>query len=460
LSSGKVGLFCPSHTVAYVATLPTQQGHQGRWQTEDANPFQRGSLRGSRGSKKKISRDMISGPRGDVHHTAHVGLDGAFFGDVAGFSVGDARDSSHLPSLCRADSDASERAPLISARGGSTSSAGGAGTHADVVDHANKNPRMGYAIGYLRKSSGVQQAVDVCQKEEFYEQANQGQLSQPSLSAKVRPHEYQTIVDEDFGHLDLGPSMMDEVFAELQSANEDEEEQEQKKSESRRAHHFHDIKDLVSSTLTLSNRRHSKAKKQQATVKPIKASDEKTLEEAIAMANALASKSMHELDKRCLDRGFDSPPPISTPTSPSKRSFHFRFPTVGGGRSSPRSAHRHFSDETNALAQADLDSLLTPGERDAYRVLIEGRSGEDCSPSPLCGGPAQAATANPLPLPPKADRLKLEQPPKRHVRRNPLIIPSGMAANVLRRENIEGTEHFDLQVRHFTSKAAHASLYT
>ncbi len=50
--------------------------------------FQRSSLRGSKGSsRRKISRDMISAPRGDVQHTGHIGPDGAIFGDV-GFATG------------------------------------------------------------------------------------------------------------------------------------------------------------------------------------------------------------------------------------------------------------------------------------------------------------------------------------------------------------------------------------
>ena len=83
----------------------------------------------------------------------------------------------------------------------------------------------------------------------------------------------------------------------------------------------------VSSTLTLHSRKNKK--RQQATVKPIKASDEKTLDNAIAMANMLASKSMHDLDKRHLDDFYDNPsPPVhspNTPNSPSKK-FSFWFP--------------------------------------------------------------------------------------------------------------------------------------
>ena len=101
-------------------------------------------------------------------------------------------------------------------------------------------------------------------------------------------------------------------------------------------------------------------------MKPIKASDERTLENAIAMANAIASKSMHDLDKRHLD-DFYPEQPCQTPNSPAKK-FSFWFP--GGGGASGGGERRHFSDEANA--NADIESLLTPGAKDAYKMLIEG----------------------------------------------------------------------------------------
>lgn len=33
--------------------------------------------------KRTIQRSMISSPQGDVKHTGHVGLDGAYFGDIS-----------------------------------------------------------------------------------------------------------------------------------------------------------------------------------------------------------------------------------------------------------------------------------------------------------------------------------------------------------------------------------------
>lgn len=518
LNNGKVGYFSPAHTVTYIGTLPSQ-GNHSKWQHEDiyqstSGTFQRNSLRGSRGSKKKISREMISGPRGEVQHTGHIGLDGAFFGDVGAFATATATSTatesssrggtmtkswhpsmgksmtSGFPVLSRADSDASERAPLIAGRGGSTSSAGGNSTNgqsegqphcvtsystASEAVGTNKNPRMGYAIGYLRKSSNASQNNDVPD--------NGGQ--------PYKPHEYHTISDDELGGpLDLGPSLMDEVFSELDSSKDSKEEpakQTKESSESRSTskerkshltkHNMKEMKELVSSTLTL-HKKHKK--KQQATVKPIKASDEKTLENAIAMANALASKSMHDLDKRCIDSFYDNSPIRSplTPNSPSKK-FQFWFP----GKSSPKGERRHFSEELQS--SADVESMITPSAKDAYRALIEGGSSRTSlddephsprsPPSPVhqaqhaansftfgtkgrslsdTNGNTSNATPsttknscnnNPLPLPPKTTTLDLSAPPKRHVRKNPLIIPSGMAANILRREST-ANENIDLQM--------------
>ena len=229
-------------------------------------------------------------------------------------------------------------------------------------------------------------------------------------------------------------------------------------------------------------------------MKPIKASDEKTLDDAIAMANALASKSMHDLDKRCIADEYDASPVRSplTPNTPSKK-FSFWFPSGKNQSSahatSPKSGGgggRHFSEEANA--NADLDSLITPGAKDAYKALIDGMGssrtslndpssprspshqplGSDPSlrmassvssipeqppsaslmPPPAAPAPLAPSSSsnNVLPLPPKSTKLNLSQPPKRHVRKNPLIIPSGMSANILRRET-SANENMDLQVR-------------
>lgn len=76
LNNGKSGLFNPAHTIAYLGSnLPT---------SNKPGEFMRGDGKNAFSSqRKKIRTDMISSPQGDLKHTGHVGLDGAFFGDIS-----------------------------------------------------------------------------------------------------------------------------------------------------------------------------------------------------------------------------------------------------------------------------------------------------------------------------------------------------------------------------------------
>jgi activated CDC42 kinase 1 len=71
LNSGKTGLFNPANTVAHIDSLPSSSNKDSFVRTLD------------RCSKRKLKTDMISSPQNDLKHTGHVGIDGAYFGDVA-----------------------------------------------------------------------------------------------------------------------------------------------------------------------------------------------------------------------------------------------------------------------------------------------------------------------------------------------------------------------------------------
>lgn len=71
LNSGKTGLFNPANTVTYLGSLPS---------STNRDSFSRSS---DRSSKRKLRTEMISRPQNDLKHTGHVGLDGAYFGDIA-----------------------------------------------------------------------------------------------------------------------------------------------------------------------------------------------------------------------------------------------------------------------------------------------------------------------------------------------------------------------------------------
>ena len=480
-TGGKVGWFVPSHTVTYLGDLPSVGAGAGAMSRESR-----------KGSNRKISRDMISAPTGNMQHTGHVGADGCFFGDVTFISGTNGRltvssmtespatrtqdpmstslygrlpsTESHftgaggrLPSsgsengfssLSRADSDVSESAPLLAAASSFDRQSSTSMSH--------HQPRMGHAIGYLRKPD-----------------KDHGLPLPPRSDPKT--HQYQSISDDeaDFGSpLDLGPSLMDEVFSELGNYDTLKLNKEDKKDDSEDHHGIghnlvdmgHKLADKVS-TLTLKKHKGKKA----AFVKPIKASDEKTLEKAIKMANQLASKSMQDLDKR----GVDASPQMSplTPDSPTKK-FSFKFPGSGTG------ARAHGLEDTGS--NTNMEALITPAARDAYKALIEGGkevvekpesfpvsksasvssvgsvsnnrlslppsssifssakvslSSQTLDRDPL---PSQVSTdpSNPIPLPPKEGKSHVTTG-KRHVRKNPLILTSGAAASMARRFETE-----------------------
>ncbi|XP_055685695.1 activated Cdc42 kinase-like isoform X2 [Lutzomyia longipalpis] len=83
LNSGKTGLFNPANTVTYLGSLPS---------STNRDAFVRGA---DRSSKRKLRTEMISRPQNDLKHTGHVGLDGAYFGDVAFLAT--SQPYNHLP---------------------------------------------------------------------------------------------------------------------------------------------------------------------------------------------------------------------------------------------------------------------------------------------------------------------------------------------------------------------------
>lgn len=84
LNSGRCGLFNPANTVAHIESLPSSTLGSSSGSTGSQNQlggFIRNTL--ERNSKRKLKPEMISSPQNDFKHTGHVGIDGAYFGNVA-----------------------------------------------------------------------------------------------------------------------------------------------------------------------------------------------------------------------------------------------------------------------------------------------------------------------------------------------------------------------------------------
>jgi serine/threonine protein kinase len=84
LNNSRCGLFNPANTVAHLESLPSSSSSSGihnQHSATGAGSFIRNTL--ERNSKRKLKTDMISSPQNDFKHTGHVGVDGAYFGNVA-----------------------------------------------------------------------------------------------------------------------------------------------------------------------------------------------------------------------------------------------------------------------------------------------------------------------------------------------------------------------------------------
>lgn len=75
LPNGKTGYFNPAYTITYLGSNLPSNKPGGFTRGDGKNTFS--------SQRKKIRMDMISSPQGDLKHTGHVGLDGAYFGDIS-----------------------------------------------------------------------------------------------------------------------------------------------------------------------------------------------------------------------------------------------------------------------------------------------------------------------------------------------------------------------------------------
>lgn len=432
LVSGKTGLFDPSNTVTHLGALfpapipaPTNTivsstsshsaatassngssnghslSHHHGHGPSSSNPLSANFLRGIvekfsnttsgiYSSKRKLKRDMISMPQPDFKHTGHVGVDGAFFGDIS--FLGDKytqiqQQKSSLPhgsNLARSPSDLSDKAPLLLG-------------HKDPFDskyHASAaNPIV----------SGNLSLKDLKIRN----------LTSNASSHAPGDHEYHEIVNDcnetaDFSFLesphfetiDFGPSLLDEVCRELDIITKpndaDFNDHQQELMNECSSNVKNEIKEIVAK-FPLINK--SEGKKKQATVKPISPDDEESLNSAIAMAKELASRSILEYDGRLDNAAFECPSSADspkTPNSPNKKSSKFSFKFHS--KSSPKTEKRSFTEEAERIS--NLQSIISQEAKEAYSSLIEKKSSVNSRSNSICNSSSLINSAPPPPPPP------------------------------------------------------------
>ncbi|XP_047040944.1 activated Cdc42 kinase-like isoform X2 [Helicoverpa zea] len=482
LPGGACGMLDPSHTKPYVppersvcygslSPHPVRQSARSIRSTLLRSDVKRHTFTG----KRSIQRCMISSPQGDVKHTGHVGLDGAYFGDISFLDPAGCPPRQIVTPY--KPSEDLEQMPLINPNSPShLTGASGTTPYPMLASHQPDRPDC--------------DEVDLaCDKTRSLRKNSLRTLSEPTTSksilSKVRSatlgrshkgdngtmpktdevHEYHEISDTDTegtatscGRVDrlnskdnieilkstsdFSQSLLDEI--EVMFRNMDRRRDDNQPGRSADA--------IRTTTLTKSERK----KGSTGTMKPMSAHDEKTLNTAVALANEITAKSMSDLDG---DK--------KLPHSPSERSkFHFKFPLSlhhGHGHdaekdSSAARERRNFSEEANSVP--DIQSTITEESKMAYTSLIEEptpstslmthiaketsgilkpatipkparathvqfRSLQANSPSKArsfaAADAAQPDTAhgNVLPLPPRTTKPKLIDKP-RHIRKYPL----------------------------------------
>ncbi|KAJ8956876.1 hypothetical protein NQ318_014292 [Aromia moschata] len=217
-ASGKTGLFDPMNIVAYLGSdLPS------------SSFLRTDSTRSS--SRRKLRSEMISAPQGDFKHTGHVGLDGAYFGD-------------------------------LSFLGGSKGNYGSVPTQ--VV--APYRPHKDLEAAPLLEGDQVPGPMP------------------------LQDHEYHEISDEENANspsLDLGPSLMAEMEMMFSSLGQ----------------HNHSLDHEGSNRSNELREKMNTKSRKQATVKPISAHDQKTLDTAIAMANEITTSWQKRTSSTAFNNG-------------------------------------------------------------------------------------------------------------------------------------------------------------
>ncbi|XP_060843490.1 activated Cdc42 kinase-like isoform X3 [Rhopalosiphum padi] len=334
LCNGKTGFFNPSNTVAYLGlNLPSNRNSEF---TRNDSKYT------SRRSRLRI--DMISCPQGDVKHMGHVGLDGAYFGDIEFMST-NAPKYNHLPHQVVAPYKPQEDCASVS------------DSPTSIKACSDRAPLLNGDKSESKKNVDLTTWLD-----------------KNKLSKILTDHEYHEISDEDTvaesprfeKTFDFGPSLVEEMetmFRTISTNGVSNYAVSPPRSplDPLDTNHRNELREIAATIAAAVN---SKSKKKQATVKPISASDEKSLDSAIAMANEMASRSM----------GSDIEQPHhqipESPSSPSKRKFMFKFPPpIGSITKTPKHEIKTFTDEAASIP--DIQGCLTEEAKQAYNGLIE-----------------------------------------------------------------------------------------
>ncbi|CAO1398964.1 unnamed protein product, partial [Diamesa hyperborea] len=335
LNCGQVGLFNPANTVAYIESLPSS--------TSNRDSFVRSTM--ERTSKRKLKTEMISSPQNDLKHTGHVGIDGAYFGNVAFLSNSQTYNNT-LPRQVVTPykpSEDLEQTPLLlpptptSPDSTQTGSAYFSDASNLIMNASTSTQHTTDGLPFKFQHNNASKERHNGSDANLFNESNPFAHSEHQLlTHQTQPfvvgdnfvnesHEYHEISDDEQGDkvFDFGTSLLDEMdfmFRSMSSTNGDS------LGPPPLTPNFDNVNKRNELAELKLNRKNSgagtsnggttsyKSKKKPTTMKAISVKDEKILNHAIEIANKMSATSMTDLDQ-------------NSNQSP-RRKFSFRFPNL------------------------------------------------------------------------------------------------------------------------------------
>ncbi|CAH0716493.1 unnamed protein product, partial [Brenthis ino] len=423
LPGGACGMFDPNQTKPYFkhergSFAPSLSPHP----TRNSSRSIRSSLlrsdvkRHTYTGKRTINRSMISSPQGDVKHTGHVGLDGAYFGDLSFLDPAGCPPRQIVTPY--KPSEDLEQVPLINPNSPSHLTTTNTSPYPLLSSSKPKMESDEVDLSYADKSKNAKRThksileptTSLLNKVKSATLGRSHKNEEPTKHDEV--HEYHEISDTESiaaemkgdcppespiikGCADFSQSLLDEMESIFKSLNERRNE-EVRTMESE--------VEMALRALTLSKMEKKKGS-HTGTMKPMSAHDEKTLNTAVAMANEITTKSMNDLD--------GEQKPLNSSCERSK--FHFKFPLVSSLHATHhdtekdtnnKAERRNFSEEAKSVP--DIQATLTEESKQAYASLIE-------QPTPSTSlithmsQDAAATLPKPSTIPKPAPRMNIQQ---------------------------------------------------
>ncbi|XP_076299058.1 activated Cdc42 kinase-like isoform X6 [Lasioglossum baleicum] len=419
LNNGKTGFFNPAHTIAYLGSnLPSNKPGE----------FTRGDGKNAFSSqRRKIRTDMISSPQGDLKHTGHVGLDGAYFGDI-GFLGGK---NPHLPrqvvSPYKPQEDITDNSSQIVNQD--------ARNVEDNRQLMRDNRNMQQDIQNKHESLWSDTSSEMCHLGSIPNSSKQSISTNMTNSTDVlgADHEYHEISDEENQdsplrfdktlNFDFGPSLlaeMDQMFRSLGSSPPPPPPVHPLSTEHESSNARNELREIQAKQCN---------KKKQATVSPINAT---LSDEAKEVYNSL-------VETPSIDTAPDTNPlrmlrsgvPIVRPRIRGNK--HATLAHTGSHQEDLSRDTFHF--DAYHSGSKTLPKIRAPPLPHAPPPLPQTRHLErHHSALEIENNQNQNnVDENPIPLPPR-DRSKTLQPKSslpRHQRKHPLIIPGGGVTRTL-----------------------------